>query len=59
MEIKKITFKHWKTDEPLVVIGEIKYNNPQSDRIVVRCLSDGAFEDIIKETIVSIENYED
>jgi len=59
MEIKKVTFKHWKTGEPLAVIGEIKYNNPQSDRLVVRCLSNGDYEDIIKDTIVSIEDYED
>ena len=58
MEIKKITYEHWKTGEHLICIGEIAFNNPQSDRLVVKCLAKGDYEDIIKKTIVSIEDYD-
>ena len=50
----KILFKHWKTGQVLEVSGEILFDHPQSDRIVVR-KEDGELEDIIKETIISIE----
>ena len=50
----KILFKHWKTGQVLEVSGEILFDHPQSDRIVVR-QEDGELEDIIKETIISIE----
>jgi len=52
----KITFKHWKTGEVLTVEGEVPttLNNSKSDRIVV-LKSKGCYEDIIKETILSID----
>lgn len=50
----KILFKHWKTGQVLEVYGEILFDHPQSDRIVVR-QEDGNLEDIIKETIISIQ----
>jgi predicted acetyltransferase len=50
----KILFKHWKTGTVLEVMGSIRHDNPQSDRIVIE-QPDGTFEDIIKETIISIE----
>lgn len=47
----KIIFKHWKTGEPIQVVGEVIHDNPQSDRLVVR-KADGTYEDIIKDTII-------
>ena len=49
----KITFKHWKTDEVLEAIGTIdpQLNNQSSDRLIVT-QADGAFEDILKSTII-------
>jgi len=54
--MKKIVYEHWKTGDHLTCIGTIAHDNPQSDRIVIR-EPDGTFEDIIKKTIVSIEDY--
>lgn len=53
-----IRFKHWKTGEELEVTGEVPttINNPKSDRIVV-LKSKGCYEDIIKETIVSVQGW--
>ena len=50
----KILFKHWKTGTVLEVMGSITYFNQESDRLVLR-KEDGTFEDIIKSTIISIE----
>ena len=50
----KILYKHWKTGVVLEVSGEILFNRPDSDRLVLR-KEDGTFEDIIKSTIISIE----
>ena len=49
----KITFKHWKTDEVLEAVGIIdpQRNNQSSDRLIVT-QADGAFEDILKSTII-------
>jgi hypothetical protein len=50
----RIKFKHWKTDKLLEVEGErVDYNSPQSDRYLI-LKENGAYEDIIKETIVEI-----
>lgn len=54
----RIKFKHWKTDELLEVEGEsVTYNSPQSDRYLI-LKENGAYEDIIKETIVEIAEIE-
>lgn len=55
MSKKKITFKHYKTGEKLTVVGTlpVELNNPQSERYVVR--SGMTIVDIIKSTVVSIE----
>lgn len=52
----RVTYKHWKTGVVLVVEGTMppKINNPTSDRIVV-FTEEGVYEDIIKETIIKIE----
>lgn len=52
----KVTYEHWKTGEKLEVTGTIpaQYNNSSSDRIVVET-PDGHFEDIIKSTIIRVE----
>ena len=49
----KITFKHWKTDEVREAVGIIdpQLNNKSSDRLIVT-QADGAFEDILKSTII-------
>jgi hypothetical protein len=49
----KITFKHWKTNEVLEAVGIIdpQLNNQSSDRLIVT-QADGAFEDILKSTII-------
>jgi hypothetical protein len=52
----KILFKHWKSGQVLEVSGEILFDHPQSDRVVVRT-EDGGLEDIIKETIISVEHH--
>jgi hypothetical protein len=52
----KVTFKHWKSGDELSVTGKIvPWMNENSDRIIVE-KDDGVFEDIIKDTIVSIED---
>lgn len=52
--MKNISFKHWKTGKILNRTGEIVLYNQQSDRLILK-LEDGTFEDIIKNTIVKIE----
>jgi len=50
----KVTYKHWQTGKELWVIGTmLEYNNPLSDRIVVKT-DEGNYEDIIKTTIIEI-----
>lgn len=54
----KVTYRHWKTDEELFCVGELVKNNLWSDRIVVQ-YPGNRFEDIIKETIIKIEELND
>jgi hypothetical protein len=51
----KVTYKHWQKDVELVVTGTIVHNNDSSDRIVVQ-KEDGKFEDILRHTVLSIED---
>lgn len=51
----KVVFEHWKTGDKLTRIGKIVHDNPASDRIVLM-LDNGKFEDILRNTIVSIKN---
>ena len=55
-EMLKVVFKHWKTEKLLEVVGEMPpaMNNGSSDRIVV-VMPDGKYKDIIKSTIVRVE----
>ena len=52
-ETVKVVYKHWKTEQELEVIGKIIPINESSDRIVI-LQEDGVYEDIIRDTIVSI-----
>ena len=54
----KVTFRHWKTEELIERIGEALSwaENPASDRMVIKTL-EGDYEDIIKSTIVAVEEY--
>jgi len=54
----KVTYKHWKSGAILEVVGEMpeSCNNILSDRVVV-LQPDGTHKDIIKKTIVRIEEY--
>ena len=55
-QMLKVTYKHWKTEVLLEVTGTMPQhlNNGSSDRIVVKQL-DGTYKDIIKSTIVRVE----
>ena len=48
-----VKYKHWKTGEELVLCGKLVYDNPLSERIVVK-KPDGSFEDIIRSTIIEM-----
>lgn len=54
----KVTYKHWKTGVILEVVGIVpkNYNNGSSDRILVK-RPDDTFEDVIKSTIVKVEEW--
>ena len=56
--MKRITYKHWKKPEVILVReGILPTNmnrNPDNDRWVIKC-SDGTWEDILKSTVVKIE----
>ena len=53
----KITYKHWSKDKVLEVTGTMptRLNNNHNDRLVVQ-KPDGDYEDVIKETVISIED---
>ena len=53
----KITYKHWTKDTVLEIIGTMPapLNNNSNDRYVVQT-PNGKYEDVIKETVISIEN---
>jgi len=53
----EITFKHWKTQKALKTLGTIVFNNPESDRLVIKN-TEGNLEDIIKSTILEIRECE-
>ena len=57
-DVIKVTYKHWKSGKILQVIGTMpeQYNNGISDRILVQ-KPDGSFEDVIKTTIVRVEEW--
>ena len=57
-DVVKVTYKHWKSGKLLEVIGTMpeQYNNGISDRILVQ-KPDGSFEDVIKTTIVRVEEW--
>ena len=52
-ETVKVVYKHWKTDQELQVVGKVIPINQSSDRIVV-LQDDGIYEDIIRDTIISV-----
>ena len=57
-DVVKVTYKHWKTGKILEVGGTMpkQYNNGMNDRILVQ-KPDGSFEDVIKTTIVRVEEW--
>ena len=57
-DVVKVTYKHWKTGKILEVVGTMskQYNNGMNDRILVQ-KPDGSFEDVIKTTIVRVEEW--
>lgn len=59
-DLKKIVFKHWKTGELLEVVCSYAGipDNPASERLVVYDVVNKCYEDIIKSTIVRIEDYD-
>ena len=54
----KVTYKHWQTGTKLEVVGTLpkELNNQANDRVIVKRL-DGTFEDVIKTTIVRVEEW--
>jgi len=52
----KIIYKHWKKDKTLEVTGTLPpaLNNGSSERLIVRT-SDGRLEDVLKNTVITIE----
>jgi len=51
----RIRYKHWKRDDVIYEVqGTILHDNPESERIVVK-LENEHYEDIIKTTIIEIE----
>ena len=57
--MKRIRFKHWKEDKEIVEVGELPpaLNNPQSEKYVIQTPR-GEFIDIIKETVLEVEDVE-
>ena len=55
--LKKVTYKHWTKDKVLEVTGTLpqRLNSESSDRYVVQT-PNGLYEDVIKETVISIED---
>lgn len=58
--MKRVKFKHWKTDEPLEIVGEqVIYNaNSRGDRYIFK-KENGTYEDIIVSSVISIEDLRD
>ena len=54
----KVVYKHWKKEKTLEVVGTMtpELNNGSSDRLVVKTI-DGKFEDVLKSTIIRVEDY--
>jgi len=54
----KVTYKHWQTGTQLEVVGTMpkELNNQANDCVIVKRL-DGTFEDVIKTTIVRVEEW--
>lgn len=55
--MQKITYKHWTKDKVLEITGTMptRLNNNFNDRYVVQT-PDGEYEDVLKETVISIED---
>lgn len=53
----KITYKHWKKEKTLEVTGVLpkELNNGSSERLIV-LKEDGSFEDVLKNTVITIES---
>lgn len=54
----KVTYKHWQTGTELEAVGTMpkELNNQANDRVIVKRL-DGTFEDVIKTTIIRVEEW--
>lgn len=55
-EMLKVTYTHWKSGKTLEAIGTMpkELNNQVNDRVIVKH-PDGTFTDIIKTTIIRVE----
>ena len=55
--MQKITYKHWTKDKVLEITGTMptRLNNNLNDRYVIQT-PNGGYEDVIKETVISIED---
>lgn len=55
----KVIYKHWKKDKTLEVIGTmpIELNNGSSDLLVIK-KEDNTYEDVRKNTLIRIEEYQ-
>lgn len=56
----RVVYKHWKKDKQLEVVGTMppNLNNSISDRFIV-LTEDGRHEDVIKSTVIRIEEIKD
>ena len=56
----RVVYKHWKKDKQLEVVGDMpkNLNNSISDRFII-VTEDGRHEDVIKSTVVRIEEIKD
>jgi hypothetical protein len=54
---QKFTFKHWKSGDIIEIVGEEipRYNHPSSDRLIVIEHETNKMHDIIKNTLVKVE----
>ena len=56
----KIKFKHWKTSEPIEVIGKpVVYNSSGASDRIHFLKENGSYEDIIKNTIIQMWEQQD
>ena len=57
LSMVKVIYKHWTKGHTLEVVGVMpkELNNGNSDRLIVM-KSDGSFEDVLKNTVITVES---